>query len=338
MEKLTRDRFDHSMQQLAQVNGVSTVEKKFAVTPSIAQKIEGQIQEKVEFLGMINVVPVPNQTGEVLGLGIGSTIAGRTDTSGNAERNATDPTALSSKRKYFCHQTNFDTAIRYPKLDMWAHQPDFYPLFKNQVQTQQGLDRIMIGWNGKEAKDTTNRATNPLLQDVNIGWLEKIRQDAPAKYLKEGVTDSGKITVGKGGDYNNLDALVMNLADEFIHPIFRDSTDLVVIVGRALLSEKNFQIANKADDNENVLAGQVLVSQKQIGGFKAVRVPFFPEDGVLVTSLDNLSIYLQNGTRRRTVLDEPKKDRVANYESVNEAYVVEEYEKVAFAENIEFLA
>ncbi|KAA8733902.1 phage major capsid protein, P2 family [Acinetobacter qingfengensis] len=337
MRNDTRLRFNAAMTQLATLNGVSSVTEKFTVSPTIAQKIEGQIQKKVQFLGMINVEEVIDQTAEVLGLGMGSTIAGRTDTSGSGERTAIDPSNISRKRDYFCRQTNFDTAIRYNRLDMWAHKPNFYPLFKDQIQTQQGLDRIMIGWNGTSAAATTNRSTNPLLQDVNIGWLQKIRTDAPAQHMTEGAEGTGKITVGATGDYKNLDALVQNIADEYIHPIFRDGTDLVVIVGRNLLNEKNFRITNNADDNENVLAGQVLVSQIQIGGLKAIRVPYFAENAILITSLDNLSIYWQKGTRRRHIIDEPKKDQIANYESVNEDYVVEEYEKVAFAENIEFI-
>ncbi|WP_139768579.1 P2 family phage major capsid protein, partial [Salmonella enterica] len=43
------------------------------------------------------------------------------------------------------------------------------------------------------------------------------------------------------------------------------------------------------------------------------------------------------GTRRRSVIDNPKRDRVENYESVNEAYVVEDYDGACLVENIELL-
>lgn len=49
----------------------------------------------------------------------------------------------------------------------------------------------------------------------------------------------------------------------------------------------------------------------------------------------NLSIYWQEDTRRRAVIDNPKRDRIENFESVNEAYVVEDYRCVALVENIE---
>ena len=103
---------------------------------------------------------------------------------------------------------------------------------------------------------------------------------------------------------------------------------------RKLLSDKYFPIINNADDNQNKLAGQVLVSQKQIGGLKAVRVPFFPEDKLLITKISNLSIYPQTGARRRYIEDEPKRNRIVNYESSNDAYVVEDYDCTALVENI----
>jgi len=79
------------------------------------------------------------------------------------------------------------------------------------------------------------------------------------------------------------------------------------------------------------------MSTKRLGGLPAVQVPFFIPGGVLVTRLDNLSIYYQNGKRRRAIIDNPKRDRIENFESSNDAYVVEDYDYAAMAENIEIL-
>ena len=68
-----------------------------------------------------------------------------------------------------------------------------------------------------------------------------------------------------------------------------------------------------------------------------VDAPFFPEGTVLVTFLKNLSIYWQEGARRRNVIDNPKRDRVENYESSNDAYVIEDYDGIALIENIEIV-
>ena len=47
----------------------------------------------------------------------------------------------------------------------------------------------------------------------------------------------------------------------------------------------------------------------------------------MITSLDNLSIYVQEGTWRRHIKDKPEKDRVEDYNSRNEGYLVETPEK-----------
>ena len=66
----------------------------------------------------------------------------------------------------------------------------------------------------------------------------------------------------------------------------------------------------------------------------AAAAPFFPGGSILITSWDNLSIYWQEETRRRMFVDNPKRDRFENYESVNEAYVVENVGKAVLLENI----
>jgi hypothetical protein len=81
----------------------------------------------------------------------------------------------------------------------------------------------------------------------------------------------------------------------------------------------------------------VIQSQKRIGGLPAAAVPFFPANAVMITSYDNLSIYFQDGARRRTIDDNAKRDRVENYESSNDAYVVEDLGRAAVAENIEIV-
>ena len=57
----------------------------------------------------------------------------------------------------------------------------------------------------------------------------------------------------------------------------------------------------------------------------------------MVTTLDNLSIYYQEGARRRTIVDNAKRDRIENYESSNDAFVVEDYGRGCIAQNIAFV-
>ncbi|GAA0463599.1 phage major capsid protein, P2 family [Aeromonas salmonicida] len=333
MRNETRVKFNEYTSQLAKLNAITSAMVQFNVQPSVQQTLETKMQEKVEFLQMINVIPVNDMKGEKVGVGISSTIAGRTDTS-TKDRQPNDPSALYD-HSYECAQTNYDTMIGYAKLDAWAKFHDFQSRVRDAIITRQGLDRIMIGWHGTSAAKDTDRNANPLLQDVNIGWLEHIRKDAPAQVMKEVKPGSGKIYIDQtNGDYKNIDAVVFDVVSEMIKPWYQDDTDMVVVCGRKMLSDKYFPIINDAGDNQNKLAAQVLVSQKQIGGLKAVRVPFFPEDALLVTKLENLSIYWQEGARRRHIEEEPKRNRIVNYESSNDAYVVEDYDCAALVENI----
>lgn len=340
MRNDTRKIFNQFLAQLSSLNGVDTVSTKFSVEPSVQQKLETRMQESSDFLSRINVIGVTDQSGEKLGLGINSTIAGTTDTTGAGERVAIDPTDLDNKG-YNCTQTNFDTALRYAKLDAWAKFPDFQIRVRNAILERQALDRIMIGFNGTNRAATSNRATNPLLQDVNVGWLQKIRQYAPARYLDEVADGTGKIVVGSSATaangYKNLDALVYDMVNNMLEPWYQDDTELVVICGRKLLSDKYFPLINANREPTESVAAQMIVSQKRIGGLQAARVPHFPADGLLVTRLDNLSLYFQEGARRRAIIDNPKKDRIENYESSNDAYVVEDYGLTALAENIELV-
>ncbi|AER31198.1 phage major capsid protein, P2 family [Pantoea ananatis] len=342
MKNSTRFKLNAYMSVLAEINNInlSALNSKFTVEPSVAQTLETKIQESSDFLTRINIVPVAEQSGERLGLGIGSTIAGTTDTT-QKEREPTDPTYIDGEG-YKCTQTNFDTALPYVKLDMWAKFADFQVRIRDMIVKRQALDRIMIGFNGLKREKTSNRVQNPLLQDVNIGWLEKIRQEKPSQVVGQHIDSNGKviadkITIGKTGLFRNLDAVVMGAVTEKIAVQYQDDTELVVICGRQLLADKYFPIVNKDQPNTEALAADLIISQKRIGGLPAVRAPFFPADAMLITRLDNLSIYVQDDTRRRSIIDNPKRDRVENLESVNEAYVVEDYDSTCLIENIEML-
>ncbi|HDJ0487089.1 TPA: phage major capsid protein, P2 family [Escherichia coli] len=308
--------------------------------PSLFARVTALFTKKEQsaaFLTLINVTPVTEQSGQLLGLGVGSTIAGTTDTTAK-EREPVDPTLMVDV-EYKCEQTNFDTVLTYAKLDLWAKFQDFQVRIRDAIVKRQALDRIMIGFNGVKRAKTSNRSENPLLQDVNKGWLQKIREDAPDHVMGStttgGETTPGAVKVGKGGEYANLDAVVMDAVNELIDVVYQDDDDLVVICGRELLSDKYFPLVNKEQENSEKLAADMIISQKRMGGLQAVRAPFFPPNALLITRLDNLSIYWQEDTRRRSVIDNPKRDRIENFESVNEAYVVEDYRCAALVENIQ---
>ncbi|MCM2973510.1 phage major capsid protein, P2 family [Larsenimonas suaedae] len=343
MRNDTRQQFNQFASQVAKLNGVPDATQKFAVEPSIQQRLEKRVQESSDFLSRINFIGVDELKGEKLKLGISGPIAARTDVA-NRERSTRDLATLDAQG-YECRMTEFDTHIGYAKLDAWAKFPNFQAMIRDAIVRQQALDRLMIGFNGTSAAKQTDPAANPLLQDVNIGWLQHYRDQAPERVMKDGKTagkiviDPTKTTDADGntelvGDYATLDALVYDAVNGLIEPWYRSAPGMVVIVGRSLMSDKYFPLLNQNLPSEQ-MAADLVISQKRIGGLQGMDVPYFPDNAIMITPLDNLSIYWQNGARRRHVAENPKRNRIENFESSNDAYVVEDFEAGCLIENIE---
>ena len=320
------------LQRQEQLNSVPSARESFTVAPSVQQTLESKMQESSAFLSAINVIGVRDMSGEKLGLGITGPIASRTNTTTN-DRTPRSVEALEATG-YACKKTDYDTAIKYAVLDAWAKFPDFQTRLRDLILKRQALDRIVIGLNGTSAAAATNLTNNPLLQDVNIGWLQHIRTDAPARVMDEGAV-VGKVSVGASGDYKNLDALVFDATKTLLDPWHQEDGGLVAIVGRALMHDKLFPLVNDPSAPTEVLAADIVRSQRRLGGLPAVTVPHFPANKVLITRLDNLSIYYQSSSRRRSIIDNPKRDQIENYESSNDAFVIEDYGLCALVENIE---
>ena len=336
MKNDTRLAYNEYLAQQVKLNAVPSATEAFNVAPSVQQRLETKIQESSAFLKRINLIGVRDMQGEKLGLGISGTIAGRTDTSGAGERATQDATTLSNQL-YACKQTNYDTHIRYATLDAWAKFPDFQARVRDVVLQRCALDRMLIGFNGTSAAATTNRAANPLLQDVNIGWLSQIATNAAARVMAQGAV-ANKVTYGVGADYKNLDALVYDAYHSLLDPWFVDDPQLVAIVGRDLLHDKLFPLVEDNNAPTERLAADIVISQRRLGGLQAVAVPYFPAGTLLVTRFDNLSIYYQDSARRRAVLDKPSRDRIEFYESSNDAFVIEDFGQCAVVKNIEHKA
>lgn len=312
--------------QMRQINNAPEGVKQFNVEPSVQQQLEDKIQHSSAFLSQINIVGVDELTGEKLGLSVGDSIASRTDTDVK-DRETHDPSVLDDQ-DFMLYPTEFNTHLKYARIDAWAKFPDFQNRIRNQCINQQRLDRIKIGWNGTHAAKTTNRTTNPMLQDMNFGWLELIRQHAPQQ-----VFDAATAPIG-GTKYKNIDALVFDVFNEYIDEKYQDETSFVVICGRSILLDKYFPLINDNNEPTEKIAADMIISQKRMGNLQVVQVPFFPKQGMLITPLSNLSLYYQNGSRRMSNVDNPKRNRYETYESSNEGYVVENYEQVVLIKDI----
>ena len=320
---------------IAETYGVENASKQFTVEPSVAQELNDAITAKADFLERINVVPVSEIKGEKVFIGVNGPVTGRTNTK-TTDREAKDASALENTL-YELADTQSDVGLPYAKIDAWAKFPDFKDRYSAAVQKRIAQDRIVIGFHGTRAAIQTDLAANPKLQDVNKGWLQQLREQAPQQVLKEGAV-AGKVTLGADGDYANLDALVHD-TKQMVDEILREDGDLVAIIGSDLLAADKAKLYTKQGDTptekERIENAQVISTY---GGLPAFSVPNFPVNAVLVTSWDNLSIYFQDSSWRKQTVENPKRSRVEDYNSRNEGYVIEQLEKIALTENVELVA
>ncbi|WP_339464379.1 MULTISPECIES: phage major capsid protein, P2 family [unclassified Pseudomonas] len=320
---------------MAETYGVELSSKMFSVEPSITQELNDAITAKSDFLSRINVIGVSEIKGEKVFIGVSGPVTGRTNTK-TTDREAKDASELENTT-YELSSTESDVGLPYAKIDAWAKFPDFHQRYSAAVQKQIALDRIMVGFHGLKAAAQTDIAAYPMLQDVNKGWLQQLREQAPQQVLKEG-KEAGKVTLGPDGDYANLDALVHD-TKQMVDERLRDGGDLIAIIGTDLLAADKAKLYAKQGDTptekERIEDAQVIATY---GGLPSFSVPFFPVNGVLVTSWDNLSIYFQDSSWRKQTVDNPKRSRVEDYNSRNEGYVIEQMEKIAFTENVELAA
>jgi P2 family phage major capsid protein len=337
MQEQTRILFGEYLDRQAELNDIGDPSTKFNVTPSVQQKLIDKRQESSDFLSKINIIPVSEMKGALLGLGIGGPLASNTDTSGDGTRKTSSPTGLDEVL-YECRKNNSDTHITYALLDAWAKFPDFQLRIQNQITKRQALDNILIGLNGTSYVATSNAVTNPLRQDVNIGWLQKIRIDKPDHVLDEGVAVANKVTYGPGGDFATLDALVYDAVQSHLPSWARGDTMLRAFVSADLLHDKYFPLINEDRDPTEQLARDTIMSTKRLGTLPAEQLPFMPNGKIFITRHDNLSIYEQEGKRRRHIKDKPERDRIEDYQSSNDAYVIEDYDFAMLIENIEYRA
>ncbi|AAW86507.1 major capsid protein [Aliivibrio fischeri ES114] len=331
MQKKTKLAVEGYKKAVAASNNVSDVTEKFNVTPNGAQKIIAQIRERNWLLGKINIVPVSNQKGEAIGLGVTGMIASRTNTKAGKERQ-TKAVYNMKPMPYLCEKVDFDSHIRYEQLDAFAHLPNFNQLINSQTREQIDMNKVTIGWYGKSCAEDTDASANPNGEDVCKGWFQAIRDNNPDAMLTQGET-ANEIRIGEGGDFINLDLAVMNvkglLADECAN-----ANDLVALIGSDLLA---YDKAKFYTAHGNTPSEKSLIEDKQVigtyGGLPAFCPPSFPPTGIFVTSFKNLSLYIQKDSIRRSVaVKNDKRDQIENFESMNMAYVVEQLAKAAALE------
>ena len=331
MKTRTKQLFIAVLAGMASNYGVASMNEQFNVEPTTEQRLYDATYDSVEFLQLINTALVDDIVGQSVMMSVDGGVTGRAgvESDDTKERQTRDVAGLA-KREYRCYPVECDIHLSWAKMDQWSKFPDFHQRYRNHVRQAIALDIIKIGFHGTSAADSTNITTNTMLQDVNIGWLQLIRRDAPERAINEGAT-VGEIRIGAGGDYENLDQAVFDALQAIPE---HKRVNMVAIIGDELLANDQNKLYAKQShtpsEKTKIELEQII---KTYGGLASYKIPFFPARGILVTSFDNLSHYVQSGSTRTHVEDNPKKKRVEDYLSRNDCYYIEDLEKVAYFES-----
>ncbi len=330
MRRETRQKYNLLLAAMAASYEVANTNQSFTATVPMAQALNDAVQESIEFLQRISTIYVTDVKGEILEMTVPSTVAGRTAITGGAKR-VPQQAGAPDGRQYECTQTNYDIAFGYALLDAWARYPDFQARYMKAVYQRIGLDRMLIGFYGSSAAATTNRVANPKLSDVNTGWLHDLKTNAPDQYFKgDGEEGAEKITIGGVGSvYANLHQMVYDVGQ--LIPVHRRTGNEVAVIGQGLVAhDMNKTLAAYGDKPSEAVHFGILA--KSYGGYQSIVVPQFPENGLLITDLRNLQLYLQDSGVRRHTKEEPEANQVADYISDNESYRIGDLKAAAMIE------
>lgn len=311
----------------------------FTPTPSIVQTLNEKIRAENSVLMKVNVKGVKSKRGQKLSIGTGANaISRRTKLTGDKERKARYPGSLEHS-EYELHKTETDYSVPDVILEEWAHvDGKVAQKIQNQVKITIAEERVKIGWNGVEAKEETDPSAKPMLEDLNKGWLQKVREENASGHFTEVRSGTGEIVVGvKDGvtsDHANVNALVASLKRSIPKHLRKD---LVVLVGEDIADYHEDQIYSKYGEQPTEAQQKEMDAvMGKLGGLPWETPDFFPEDAILITSWDNLSIYYQTESWKKQSYYSGRREQWEDYNKRNEGYVLENSEKTALAENIVF--
>lgn len=322
---------EQAFEQYARAYGVDDVTELFNVEdPAAEQRISVQIQESSDFLKRINFATVDQLKAEKLGMDINGPISRRGPKRG--PRKKVDPIDIL-RRMYELNEIQRDVELTWRRADSWGGKfKQFYAMWRSLVVRQRAHDILMTGWMGQFTAPETDPETHSMLQDNGIGWLQQVINHAPEKVLglnTDGSVDEIRVGPGAGANgYENMDELVTAL-NEYIDKPFRRNRDIKAITGDDLVSDSRQKMyAAHVEPSEKPMI-DLYIDGNQFGRRDIVGSSHFPERGLFLTPLKNLSRYTQRGTTRQKIKDDDESMALMDYYYAYEDFPVELFESVA---------
>ncbi len=309
---------------LAEASGAESATRYFALTEPRETALRDAIMHSDEFLSMLpNVLDVEQVKGQVVTTGVPGIYTGR-----KKDGRFTRPLTVAGN-EYSLAETDSGAFLPYNTLVTWANaggENEFFNRIQEFTNKQIALDMIRIGFNGESVEENTDPETNKNGKDVNIGWPKIVKTRSPKQVV------STELKLGKGGDFIGLDAAVADLVHTLIDESMRRSPELVVLVSADLVAHDTVTLLNSIDAPTEKVAAQLI--GRQIAGLQAYTPPFMPDGNLIVTTLSNLHIYTQRGTRQRRAEWIDDRKRFENNYLRMEGYAVEYDEIYAAYDNL----
>lgn len=267
--------------------------KKFGSSFQISEPSENLLRvammQSSWMMEQITTADVAQASGQAVSVGDNSLYTGR-----SLEGRFRNPTKLDGSAYELC-ETDSCASISYDKMSLLINsgsgtQDEFNQKMSDFFSRAFTLDMLKIGFNGQYSALDTKPNENPKGEDVNKGW------HAIALEFNSGSQVITKpATIGETGDFKHLDALASFVINELIPEGFREDPRLVVMVGAELAASERLKLFNGAASPTDRASSQLLNSS--VAGRFAFVPPFMPGRRLAVTTLDNLHIYTQKGTR-----------------------------------------
>ncbi|RQM39131.1 phage major capsid protein, P2 family [Erwinia psidii] len=318
---------------LAQSYGVPDTSKFFGLTDPREIQLRDALLQQSEFLRLVNMMDVDQIQGQVVNTGNPGLFTGRKSDGRFGRKMGVDG------NEYRLYETDSGSYLEYALLVVWANagsEDEFFQRIQAFSNESFALDILRVAFNGIEAAKDTDPEANPLGQDVNIGWHQIVKSRTPEQIITDGVTLD---RLGSGADFVSLDAAATDLIHTCIFEPYRNDPRLVVLVSADLIAADATSMMNRIDRPTEKVAAQLI--NREIAGRTAYTPPFMPEGRLIVTTLSNLHIYTQRGTRKRKAEWVDDRKRFENNYLRMEGYAVEHdvlyaaYEKITLPETAE---
>ncbi|NRD73251.1 phage major capsid protein, P2 family [Shewanella sp. VB17] len=305
---------------------VDDVHHQFSVTEPMELKLRAAMLEAVDFLKLITNLPVDQIQGQVVKVGSTLIATGRKENGRFTSGQDVDGNT------YQLTETDSCAAVTWATLAVWANAgtaKQFMKLMSQNATMRFALDKLRVGFNGTSVAKTTDPEASPLGEDVNKGWHQLVKEQAPEQIITDPIyfNPDADVNALKDNEYKTLDAIVTELKNTHIHVTLRSDPRLVVLIGSDLTATAQARMANMADTPTERVAVQKM--DKTIGGLKAYTPPHFPAKRITLCLLNHLHIYTQKGTSHRK--SENVEDRKQHEDKYLrwEGYGVEELEGYA---------